>query len=165
MYGEVVMGMKPEAKEDPDHFEDILEKKKHAAGVKFDKDLSAEQLKELVAEFKAVIRKVKGQDFPTDPMDQIWGAIGAVFGSWMNDRALVYRRQYGIPHSWGTATNVQAMVFGNLGDDCATGVGPDPRLLAGRTRLLRGLSDQCPRAKTWSPASAPRSGSKRPSKM
>ena len=123
MYGEVVMGMKPEAKEDPDHFEDILEKKKHAAGVKFDKDLSAEQLKELVAEFKAVIRKVKGQDFPTDPRDQIWGAIGAVFGSWMNDRALVYRRQYGIPHSWGTATNVQAMVFGNLGDDCATGVG------------------------------------------
>ncbi len=123
MYGEVVMGMKPEAKEDPDHFEDILEKKKHSAGVKFDKDLSAEQLKELVAEFKAVIRKVKGEDFPTDPMDQIWGAIGAVFGSWMNDRALVYRRQYGIPHSWGTATNVQAMVFGNLGDDCATGVG------------------------------------------
>ncbi len=123
MYGEVVMGMKPEAKEDPDHFEDILEKKKHAAGVKFDKDLSAAQLKELVADFKAVIRKVKGQDFPTEPMDQIWGAIGAVFGSWMNDRALVYRRQYGIPHSWGTATNVQAMVFGNLGDDCATGVG------------------------------------------
>lgn len=123
MYGEVVMGMKPEAKEDPDHFEEILEKKKEAAGVKFDKDLSADQLKELVADFKAVIRKVKGKDFPTAPMEQVWGAISAVFGSWMNDRALVYRRQYGIPHAWGTATNVQAMVFGNLGDDCATGVG------------------------------------------
>ena len=123
MYGEVVMGMKPEKKEDPDYFEDILEKKKHTAGVEFDKDLSADQLKELVADFKAIIRKVKGKDFPTDPMDQIWGAVGAVFGSWMNDRAVVYRRQYGIPHSWGTATNVQAMVFGNLGEDCATGVG------------------------------------------
>ncbi len=123
MYGEVVMGMKPEAKEDPDHFEEILEKKKHAAGVEFDSDLTAAQLQELVAEFKAIIRKVKGEDFPTDPMEQIWGAISAVFGSWMNDRAMVYRRQYNIPHSWGTATNVQAMVFGNLGEDCATGVG------------------------------------------
>ncbi len=123
MYGEVVMGMKPEKKEDPDHFEEILEKKKHAVGAQFDKDLTAAQLKDLVGEFKMIIREVKGKDFPTNPMDQIWGAIGAVFGSWMNDRAVVYRRQYGIPHAWGTATNVQAMVFGNLGDDCATGVG------------------------------------------
>ncbi|MCA9033071.1 MAG: pyruvate, phosphate dikinase, partial [Planctomycetaceae bacterium] len=76
-----------------------------------------------VVDFKAVIKKHAGIDFPEDPMEQLWGCIGAVFGSWMNDRAMVYRRQYGIPHSWGTATNVQAMVFGNLGDDCATGVG------------------------------------------
>lgn len=123
MYGGVVMDMKPKKKEDEDYFEDILHKKKHDVGVKFDNELTADHLREIVAEFKAVVKKVTGQDFPTDPMDQIWGAIGAVFGSWMNDRAIVYRRDYGIPHSWGTATNVQAMVFGNLGDDCATGVG------------------------------------------
>ena len=81
------------------------------------------QLKELVTEFKQLIKTRAGKDFPTDPMEQVWGAIGAVFGSWMNDRAMVYRRTYGIPHEWGTAANVQAMVFGNLGDDCATGVG------------------------------------------
>ncbi|QDT36737.1 pyruvate, phosphate dikinase [Stratiformator vulcanicus] len=123
MYGEVVMGMKPQAKEDPDYFEDILEKKKHEFGVEFDSQLTAENLKEVVAQFKAKVKEVTGKDFPTDPNEQVWGAISAVFGSWMNDRAMVYRREYGIPHEWGTATNVQAMVFGNLGDDCATGVG------------------------------------------
>ncbi|HUG93751.1 MAG TPA: pyruvate, phosphate dikinase [Planctomycetaceae bacterium] len=123
MYGGVVMGMKPRRKEDEDYFEDILHQAKHKAGVTFDSELSADQLRQLVADFKAVVREVTGQDFPTNPLDQVWGAIGAVFGSWMNDRAIVYRRQYGIPHEWGTATNVQAMVFGNLGDDCATGVG------------------------------------------
>ncbi|HEV3023190.1 MAG TPA: PEP/pyruvate-binding domain-containing protein, partial [Pirellulales bacterium] len=122
MYGDVVLDMKPKTKHDPDPFEDLLEAKKHAAGVKFDHELSAEQLKELVAEFKQAIQRGTGKDFPTDPMQQVWGAIGAVFGSWMNDRAVVYRRTYGIPHEWGTAVNVQAMVFGNLGDDCATGV-------------------------------------------
>ncbi|OYV81968.1 MAG: pyruvate, phosphate dikinase, partial [Planctomycetia bacterium 21-64-5] len=90
--------------------------------MRHDHELNAEQLKELVAEFKLAIKDGTGKDFPTDPMDQVWGAIGAVFGSWMNDRAVVYRRTYGIPHEWGTAVNVQAMVFGNLGDDCATGV-------------------------------------------
>ncbi len=122
MYGDVVMGLKPEKKTDIDPFEDLLEKKKHAAGVTFDNELSVAQLKELVAEFKAAIKQRTGKDFPTDPKQQVWGAIGAVFGSWMNDRAIVYRRTYGIPHNWGTAVNVQAMVFGNLGDDCATGV-------------------------------------------
>jgi pyruvate, orthophosphate dikinase len=122
MYGDVVMGLKPEKKTDIDPFEHLLEEKKHKAGVKFDSDLSVAQLKELVAEFKGAIKAKTGQDFPNDPKQQVWGAIGAVFGSWMNDRAIVYRRTYGIPHEWGTAVNVQAMVFGNLGDDCATGV-------------------------------------------
>ncbi|VAX39718.1 Pyruvate,phosphate dikinase, partial [hydrothermal vent metagenome] len=123
MYGGVVLDMKPKNKEDEDYFENILHHKKEQAGVKYDSDLTAEHLKEIVAEYKAVIKKVTNVDFPTDPTEQIWGAISAVFGSWMNDRAMVYRRDYGIPHQWGTATNVQAMVFGNLGDDCATGVG------------------------------------------
>jgi pyruvate,orthophosphate dikinase len=123
MYGDVVLGLKPESKNDPDHFEDILEKARDAAGVDHEKDLTVEALVQIVNDFKAVIKKHAGIDFPEDPMEQLWGCIGAVFGSWMNDRAMVYRRQYGIPHSWGTATNVQAMVFGNLGDDCATGVG------------------------------------------
>jgi pyruvate, orthophosphate dikinase len=122
MYGDVVLDMKPKTKEDHDPFEELLHAKKHQAGVKDDHELSAEQLKELVAEFKKAIKQGTGKDFPTDPMDQVWGAVGAVFGSWMNDRAVVYRRTYSIPHEWGTAVNVQAMVFGNLGDDCATGV-------------------------------------------
>ncbi len=123
MYGDVVLGLKPESKNDPDHFEDILDKAREAAGVDHEKDLSVDTLKEIVTQFKAVIKEHAGIDFPDDPREQLWGCIGAVFGSWGNDRAVVYRRQYGIPHSWGTATNVQAMVFGNLGDDCATGVG------------------------------------------
>ncbi|MFK7779462.1 MAG: PEP/pyruvate-binding domain-containing protein, partial [Gimesia sp.] len=120
MYGDVVLGMKGS---DNDPFEHALEAKREAAGAEFDSDLSATQLKELVAEFKDLIKKGTGKEFPTDPKEQIWGAIGAVFSSWTNDRAYVYRRDYGIPHSWGTACNVQAMVYGNLGDDCATGVG------------------------------------------
>ncbi|MCX7386966.1 MAG: pyruvate, phosphate dikinase [Planctomycetota bacterium] len=123
MYGDVVLGLKPESKNDPDHFDLILDKAREHAGVEHEKDLSIAVLKDIVVQFKAVIKKHKGIDFPEDPMEQLWGCIGAVFGSWMNDRAMVYRRQYGIPHDWGTATNVQAMVFGNLGDDCATGVG------------------------------------------
>lgn len=123
MYGDVVLGLKPESKNDPDHFEDILDKAREVSGVEHEKDLTIDQLKQIVADFKNVIKTHAGIEFPTDPMEQLWGCIGAVFNSWMNDRAIVYRRQYGIPHSWGTATNVQAMVFGNLGDDCATGVG------------------------------------------
>ncbi len=123
MYGDVVMDMKPKTKNDDDPFEEILHKKKEEAGVEHDFDLSADDLKEIVAGFKKAIKKATGTEFPTDPYDQVWGAISAVFNSWMNDRAIVYRRQYSIPHDWGTATNVQAMVFGNLGDGCATGVG------------------------------------------
>jgi pyruvate,orthophosphate dikinase len=122
MYGDVVLDLKPKDKTEIDPFEKLLEEKKHAAGVKLDNELSPKHLKELVVEFKKAIKDQTGKDFPTDPMQQVWGAIGAVFGSWMNDRAIVYRRMNGIPHEWGTAVNVQAMVFGNLGDDCATGV-------------------------------------------
>src|SRR5262249_33321674 len=123
MYGDVVLDLKPKDKKDPDPFEEILHHKKEKAKVKYDSELSAAHLKELVAEFKKAVKDRTGHDFPTDPREQVWGAIGAVFGSWGNDRAVVYRRTYGIPHEWGTAANVQAMVFGNLGDDCATGVG------------------------------------------
>jgi pyruvate, orthophosphate dikinase len=122
MYGDVVLEMKPKTKQDIDPFEEILEAKKKAAKVKLDSELSAAQLKELVAEFKKAVKENTGRDFPEAPMDQLWGAVGAVFGSWMNDRAIVYRRTYGIPHEWGTAVNVQAMAFGNLGEGCATGV-------------------------------------------
>jgi len=123
MYGDVVLGLKPESKNDPDHFEEILDHVREKAGVEHEKDLSVETIKDVVQQFKDVIKKHAKVEFPSDPMEQLWGCVGAVFGSWMNDRALVYRRQYGIPHNWGTAVNVQAMVFGNLGDDCATGVG------------------------------------------
>jgi len=122
MYGDVVLDMKPKTKTDHDPFEELLEAKKKKAGVEKDSDLKAEFLKELVKEFKKAIKDQTGQDFPDDPMQQVWGGIGAVFGSWMNDRAIVYRRMNGIPHDWGTAVNVQAMVFGNMGDTCATGV-------------------------------------------
>jgi pyruvate, orthophosphate dikinase len=122
MYGDVVLDMKPKTKHDHDPFEELLEAKKQKAHVTNDFELTPAQLKELVGEFKKTIKDRTGVDFPNEPMAQVWGAIGAVFGSWMNDRAVVYRRTYGIPHEWGTAVNVQAMVFGNLGDDCATGV-------------------------------------------
>jgi pyruvate,orthophosphate dikinase len=119
MYGEVVMGLKGHHDEP---FEHILSDVKKSKGVKVDNELDADALKTVIGRYKETIKKYTGQDFPDNPMDQIWGAVGAVFGSWMNDRATVYRRQYGIPDEWGTACSVMAMVFGNLGDDCATGV-------------------------------------------
>ena len=122
MYGDVVMGLKPEGKDDVDPFEEILEAKKHARGVEYDTELSTDDLKELVQEFKNAIKKKTGHQFPEDPMDQLWGAIGAVFGSWNNERAIVYRKLNNIPGHWGTAVNVQSMVYGNMGDDSATGV-------------------------------------------
>ena len=122
MYGDVVLGLKGEDKE-VDPFEAILEAKKDHLGVELDTDLPPSALKELVAEYKAAIKKRRGSEFPEDAWSQLWGAVGAVFGSWENPRAVTYRRMYEIPGSWGTAVNVQAMVFGNLGDDCATGVG------------------------------------------
>jgi pyruvate, orthophosphate dikinase len=122
MYGGVVLDMKPKEKTDIDPFEEILDAKKEIAGVKNDNELTADQLKELVTEFKAAVKKQTGSDFPEAPLDQMWGAISAVFGSWTNDRAVVYRRMNNIPHEWGTAVNVQAMVYGNMGEGCATGV-------------------------------------------
>ena len=122
MYGDVVMGLKPENKEDIDPFEAIIEKVKEEQGVVLDKDLSVESLKKLVELFKKAIKDQTGKDFPTDPKEQLWGAICAVFRSWMNERAILYRKMEGIPDEWGTAVSVMAMVFGNMGDTSATGV-------------------------------------------
>ena len=122
MYGDVVLGMKPVNKDDIDPFEAIIEEVKKEAGVKLDNELTTDHLKDLVKRFKAAVMKATGHDFPSDPYEQLWGAIMAVFGSWMNDRAILYRKMEGIPDDWGTAVNVQAMVFGNMGDTSATGV-------------------------------------------
>ena len=122
MYADVVLGVKPGDKAEIHPLDTILERKKRARRVGSDTELDAADLKQLVAEYKTEIRTTFGKEFPEDPFDQLWGAIGAVFGSWDNDRAIKYRELYNIPHTWGTAVNVQAMVFGNLGDNCATGV-------------------------------------------
>ena len=122
MYGDVVLGMKPVNKEDIDPFEAIIDDVKAIRGVKLDKDLSVEELKELVVRFKKAIKAQTGSDFPEDPIVQLWGAICAVFRSWMNERAILYRKMEGIPDEWGTAVSVMAMVFGNMGDTSATGV-------------------------------------------
>jgi len=122
MYGDVVLKLKPEDKNDRDPFEELIERKKTARGVHDDVDLSVEDLKQLVSEFRDLIRKRVGRDIPQDPREQLWEAIGAVFGSWNNDRAVAYRQFNNIPGDWGTAVTVQSMVFGNLGSDCATGV-------------------------------------------
>jgi pyruvate,orthophosphate dikinase len=122
MFGDVVMGMKPENKEDHDPFEEILDEIKHNKGVQNDTDLSVEDLKEVVTKFKEIIKVKTGKDFPTNPWDQLWSAIMAVFDSWQNPRAKYYRALNQIPEEWGTAVNVQAMVFGNMGNSSATGV-------------------------------------------
>src|SRR5246127_3652888 len=121
-YGDVVMGVQKRAGEDHDPFETAIDEVKRSANAEKDTDLSADDLKTLVERFKHLIKERTGKTFPQDPQEQLWGAIGAVFGSWNNDRAIVYRRKYGIPHDWGTAVNVQTMVFGNRGDTSATGV-------------------------------------------
>src|SRR5574344_1652399 len=122
MYGDVVLGMKPTNKEDIDPFEEIIESVKEAKGVKLDNELDVEDLKELVKRFKSAVKEQTGQDFPVSAYEQLWGAICAVFNSWMNERAILYRKMEGIPAEWGTAVSVQAMVFGNMGDTSATGV-------------------------------------------
>jgi len=122
MYGDVVLDLKPKTKDDIDPFEEILEKKKHEKGIKLDVEFTADDLKELVAEYKAAIKEKTGRDFPEDPKEQLWGAIGAVFNSWMNDRAIYYRKMNNIPAEWGTAVNIQAMVYGNMGEQSGTGV-------------------------------------------
>ena len=122
MYGDVVLGMKPVSKEDHDPFEVLIDEQKEKRGVTMDTDLTTDDLKELVAAFKKAIKKQTGKEFPTNPWDQLWGAICAVFGSWMNERAILYRKLNNIPEAWGTAVSVQAMVFGNMGENSATGV-------------------------------------------
>ncbi len=122
MYGDVVLGCKPEHEDERDPFEEILEAAKEAKGIQYDTDLDEGDLKDLVVKFKAAVKERTGNDFPDDPLQQLWGAITAVFGSWNNDRAVAYRRLYDIPDTWGTAVNVQTMVYGNTGEESGTGV-------------------------------------------
>jgi pyruvate,orthophosphate dikinase len=122
MYSDVVLGVKPRDNAQADPFEQIIEEKKRSQGFHSDSELTTDDLKEIVDRYKAAVKSNTGKDFPDDPVAQLWGAIGAVFGSWNNDRAVAYRELYRIPSEWGTAVNVQAMVFGNLGEACATGV-------------------------------------------
>lgn len=122
MYGDVVLGMKPVNKDDVDPFEAIIDDVKKAKSVQLDNELEVDDLKELVKRFKVAIVEQTGKEFPTDPMEQLWGAICAVFDSWMNERAILYRKMEGIPAEWGTAVTVMAMVFGNMGNTSATGV-------------------------------------------
>ncbi len=122
MYGDVVLGMKPESKEDIDPFEGIMEHLKEEKGIELDTDFTTDDLKLLVTRFKEAVLKVTGKSFPDDPWEQLWGSVSAVFDSWMNDRAIYYRKMHGFSSEWGTAVNVQAMVFGNMGASSATGV-------------------------------------------
>lgn len=122
MYGDVVMGVRPKGKVETDPFEAIIEHKKKARKIHLDTDLTTEDLKDLVRLFKKAIKQNTGKDFPEDPEEQLWGAIGAVFGSWNNERAIAYRKMNGIPSAWGTAVNIQAMVYGNMGENSGTGV-------------------------------------------
>jgi pyruvate,orthophosphate dikinase len=122
MYADVVLGLKPKERTERDPFEEILEQRKKTRRVRFDTELEAKDLEDIVAAFKELVKSRTGKEFPSDPQEQLWGAVGAVFGSWNTDRAVAYRELYHIPHTWGTAVNVQAMVFGNLGEKCATGV-------------------------------------------
>src|SRR3954447_5155073 len=122
MFGDVVLGLKPQSKREEDPFEVIMEKLKHERHVTDDTKLSVADLQELVKRFKKAVKEKTGHDFPDDPFEQMMRAVGAVFESWGNDRAVVYRRQYGYPHEWGTAASICSMVFGNMGDDSGTGV-------------------------------------------
>jgi len=122
MYGDVVLGMKPESKEDIDPFEEIMEALKHKRNIKLDTEFTIQDLKDLVYDFKDAVKKRTGHDFPTNPWDQLWGAVVAVFNSWNGDRAVYYRKMNGYPSDWGTAVNVQAMVYGNMGSNSGTGV-------------------------------------------
>ena len=122
MYGGVVLGMKPETKEDIDPFEEIMEHLKDKRNIELDTQFTVQDLQDLVYDFKEAVKKQTGHDFPLDPWDQLWGAIMAVFDSWNGDRAIYYRKMHGYPADWGTAVNVQAMVYGNMGNNSGTGV-------------------------------------------
>ena len=135
MYGDVVLGMKPVNKEDIDPFEAIIMDVKKQRGISLDNEMNVEELKQLVSAFKTAIKQQTGKEFPTNPMDQLWGAICAVFDSWMNERAILYRKMEGIPAEWGTAVSVMAMVFGNMGETSATGVCFSRDAATGETRF------------------------------
>jgi pyruvate,orthophosphate dikinase len=122
MYGDVVMGVQKRHENEHEPFDDVMDGLKHQLGIQNDTDLTESHLRELIARYLRLIKERTGKSFPQDPFEQLMGAVGAVFGSWMNERAIIYRRKYKIPDEWGTAVNVQSMVFGNMGDDCATGV-------------------------------------------
>ena len=122
MYGDVVLGMKPQSKDDIDPFEEIMEEMKASKGIELDNEFTTEDLKELVNKFKAAVKENTGKDFPVNPWDQLWGAVCAVFDSWMNERAVLYRKMNNFSDEWGTAVNVQAMVYGNMGKTSGTGV-------------------------------------------
>lgn len=122
MYGDVVLGLKPQSKEDIDPFEEIMDEMKRSKGIELDTDFNTDDLKELVKRFKAAVKEKTGHDFPVSPWEQLWGAVCAVFDSWMNERAILYRKMNNFPEEWGTAVNVQAMVFGNMGKTSGTGV-------------------------------------------
>jgi pyruvate,orthophosphate dikinase len=122
MYGDVVMGIQKKNENDHEPFEEVMDGLKRDVKVKEDTDLTAEHLQELVKRYKKLIKEWTGKAFPNEPMKQLEGAVQAVFGSWMNERAILYRQKYRIPDEWGTAVNIQSMVFGNMGEDCATGV-------------------------------------------
>jgi len=122
MYGDVVLGLKPQSKEDIDPFEEIMDELKESKGIQLDTEFSVDDLKLLVKKFKTAVKERTGNDFPTSPWDQLWGAICAVFDSWMNDRAILYRKMNNFPEEWGTAVNVQSMVYGNMGQTSGTGV-------------------------------------------
>src|SRR5262249_43063610 len=122
MYGDVVLGLKPQHKDETDPFEDLIEQVKQERAVQLDTGLSTQDLQELVHRFKQMICDRLKIEFPADPYEQLWGAISALFGSWMNKRAIAYRKMNDIPESWGTAVNIQVMVFGNMGPDSGSGV-------------------------------------------
>jgi pyruvate,orthophosphate dikinase len=122
MYGDVVLGMKPHSKEDIDPFEEIMEEMKASKGIELDTEFTTDDLKQLVKLFKAAVKEKTGKEFPVSPWDQLWGSVCAVFDSWMNERAILYRKMNNFPEEWGTAVNVQAMVYGNMGKTSGTGV-------------------------------------------
>ena len=138
MFGDVVLGV------DHHNFEEILELRKEDLGANLDTDLTAEDWLKVIEEFNDKILEVTGEPFPQSPRDQAWQAISAVFGSWMNQRAITYRKLHNISADWGTAVNLQAMVFGNMGDDCATGVAFTRKSLYRGQCLLRRIPGQCP---------------------
>ena len=159
MYGDVVLGCKPESDDEGDVFEEALEAMKKAKGVTYDTELTADDLKELTAAFKAAVKERTGKEFPDDPRAQLWGAVSAVFGSWGNDRAVAYRRMYDIPDDWGTAVNVQTMVYGNTGDESPAPAWASRATPRAARRSSTASSSSTPRARTWSPACAPRARS------